>query len=129
MHTKAGAHTLLHFLSHTGAAFQPEEGPFGTPRASISRGTQTDPISIRAEALLHPILRGLVSLAAMQFLTIFDRFHMFLSGSPALWALCCLTLAHCVCPVLRGVHFTLIWIGVVLHICSAIVAIITPDPM
>jgi len=101
----------------------------GIPRASTSCRTQTDIISIRAETLVCPILRGLVSLAAMQVLTTFDKLHLLLSASPTLWALYRTCLVYCLRPMLRGVHFTLIWIGVVVRILSAIVVIVTPDPM
>src|SRR6266404_6483397 len=98
-------------------------------QSGISRGTQTDPITIKATALVRPILRGLVSILALQVLATYDHFVLFLADSPGLRALLTFCLIRCIRPVLRGVHFTLIWIGVVLRILSAVIAIITPDPI
>ncbi len=103
--------------------------PSKTSRALISRGTQTDPISIRVEMLVRLIMRGLVSLAAMQFLAIYDMLFHLCSGSPASRALFRLYIAYFIRPVLRGVHFSLIWIRVFIHILSAVIALLTLDPI
>jgi len=97
--------------------------------SGISHGTQTYPLNIKATALVRPILRGLVSLAAMQVLATYDHVTMFLSDSPALRAVLTFCLIRCLHPVLRGIHFLLIWIRVTIHIISALIVIITPDPL
>ena|SRR6266404_218178 len=103
--------------------------PLPETRSSISHGIQTDPITIRAEVLIHPILQGLVSLAAMQVLALYDSLISFCSDSLALMAVLRLYIAYCLRPMLRGVHLFLIWLGVFIRILSAIVAILTPDLM
>ena len=79
--------------------------------------------------MVQPILQGLVSLSALQVLATYDRLIALLADSPALRAILIFCLVRCLHPMLRGVHFLLIWIGVVLRILSAMIAIITPDPM
>ena len=109
--------------------FNLRRAPLVPAHPSISRGTQTDPINIRAEELVRPIFRGLVSLVAVQVLLTFNSIHFYVTRSPALRALCRTYIVYCLRPVLRGVHFLLIWIGVFIRILSAVIAIITPDPM
>ncbi len=114
------------------STFSLSQEPLSSQRralSGISHGTQTDPINIKVTALVWPILRGLVSLAALHVLATYDSITLFLSDSPALRAILTFCLIRCLRPVLRGIHFLLIWISVTLRILSALVAIITPDPM
>jgi len=69
-----------------------------------------------------------VSLAALQVLATYDYCAMIVDELPALQAILTFCLIQLLCPMLRGIHFLLIWIEVILHILSAVIAIIMPDP-
>ncbi len=102
--------------SATFPSLRPHSAQRRAPSSSISQGTQTDPITIPTVNLVRPILRGLVSLAALQFLTTYNQIILFVTESPALRATLHLYITYFLCPVLRGVHFVLIWIGIFVHI-------------